>query len=42
MSCVRGEVGVERLLMPRWSRVKARVVAIVMGDVEHERAAKDC
>ena len=42
MSCVRGEMGVERVFLPRCRSARTRVVATVMGDVEQERAARDC
>ena len=41
MSCVIGEMGVERMLMPAWRRAMVRVIATVMGDVEQESAAMD-
>ena len=41
MSCVMGDMGVERILIPVWRRARVRVMAAVMGDVEQERAETD-
>ena len=41
MSCVMGDMGVERILIPVWRRARVRVMAAVMGDVEQERTEKD-